>query len=265
MPVVHHRPGLSGSRQASCMACHPDGGNDGSAWGTMEGERRTLSLYGGVAGRGWLHQSGTHRDADEFVRVVVPERLGGAGLSDEDYEALANYLAYGIPRLQSPPVDEQAAERGGALFAQHCAACHSGETYSGGRPDSENPYGGGLEEGPLLVDVGTATDDARLILPSVFSSQFPPVTAQLYEQVRGDRDLGSSDPVQALLGFRPRPDRPRNQLRPPSLVNIWDNAVYFHDARFSELTEVVEYFNDYLNLELADGQVADLVAYLKTL
>ncbi|MCA9675285.1 MAG: hypothetical protein KC464_09645, partial [Myxococcales bacterium] len=82
-------PTLSGGRQAACAACHPDGGNDGTAWSTMEGERRTIGLWGGVAGRGWLHASATHRGVADFATTIVRERLGGTGLSAADEAALS--------------------------------------------------------------------------------------------------------------------------------------------------------------------------------
>ena len=258
-------PDLTASKQAACATCHPNGGHDGTVWATMEGERRTLSLYGGVAGRGWLHQSGTHQDITAFTDDIVKERLGGSGLSKEDEESLAEYIARHIEPLQTPTVDQNSAARGEMIFKASCAGCHAGEKFTGGRPDPENRWGGGIDAGPLLVDVGTATTTAGGILPNFFTDQLPPIAAQLYDQLRGDRTLGDDDPVQEITGFYPRPNRPRGQLRPTSLVAAWDYAAIFHDGRYGSLEEAVDYFLERFNTDLSDQERTDLITYLKTL
>ena len=117
-------PTLTEHREGGCVICHGDGGNDGSMWVMIDGERRTMSLRGGVGGRGWLKAKATNRDAREIADQFSRELLGGSGLSDPDLDALATYLAWGIPRLQAPPTDPQQVALGAALFAQHCSACH---------------------------------------------------------------------------------------------------------------------------------------------
>ena len=47
-------PTLTNHREGGCTICHGDGHNDGSMWVMLDGERRTMSLRGGVGGRGWL-------------------------------------------------------------------------------------------------------------------------------------------------------------------------------------------------------------------
>jgi cytochrome c peroxidase len=257
-------PGLTQSRLGACESCHPRGGADGSMWATMEGERRTMSLRGGVAGRGWLHASATHIDAAEFVHTVVTERFGGS-LGPEDEQALALYLAKGIATLQSPPVDEALAAEGKAIFATHCAGCHGGEKLTSGAPDPQSPLGGGLEAGPWLYDVGSATDDALVNLGPLFTQFFPEPERTLTEMVRGDRDLGPGDPLQAALDFRQRPPRPRGSLKAPSLVNVWDQVLFLHDGRESDLAGAVRFIAQSQGLELSDGEVAAVVEYLRTL
>jgi DNA-binding beta-propeller fold protein YncE len=258
-------PELSGSRQSSCVTCHPGGGHDGTVWGTMEGERRTLSLHGGVAGRGWLHQSGTHKDILEFVEIVVPERLGGSGLSPQDYNSLARYVGWHIPKLQAPAVDPAQAARGSQLFSKNCSGCHTGPTLTGGQPDSTDPWLGGSKAGPILTDIGTATSSAGVLIPSFFTSRLPAPANELYELLRGDRTLGSTDPAQEILGFRARPDRKRGDIRPPALTNVWDYSAFFHDGRYSKLEEVIDYLNSTLGLSLSEPDKHDLIAFLRTL
>jgi YVTN family beta-propeller protein len=258
-------PTLTGSRQASCASCHPNGGNDGTAWSTMEGERRTIGLWGGLAGRGWLHASATHRSGIDFATTIVKERLGGTGLSDPDVNALSEYLARGIPTVQRPRVDSGLAARGAAIFARSCASCHAGADYGDGRVDPADRFGGGEGDAPPLHDVGTATDWASVTLSDAYTHLFPPTAKRVLDALRGDRDLGPNDYVQTTLKFTPRPERKRGFFKASSLVNTYENVVHFHDGRFTELSEVVDYFDALLSLGLSTDDRVALVEYLKTL
>lgn len=255
---------ISASKIGACASCHPMGLTDGSIWGTMEGERRTTMLVGGLANRGWLHASGTHADVDEFIDIIVGERLAGS-LEAADHDALAEYLAVGIPALQSPPTDPDLVARGQELFETNCASCHMGERLTSGAPDPNSPFGGGLESGPLLFDVGTRTDSANAVLGTFFQSLLPEVDSMLLEQIRGDRDLGTGDWVQETLDFRPRPDRVAGQLKAPTLTGVSHNVIFFHDGRFDSLGDVVAYFDDFLGLNLSTDDRAALVEYLRSL
>jgi DNA-binding beta-propeller fold protein YncE len=257
-------PTLSASAQAACAACHPDGGADGSAWSTMEGERRTIPLWGGVAGRGWLHASATHRSVVDFATTIVKERLGGTGLSADDVHALSTYVARGIPELQRPAVDPALAARGAALFASDCAQCHV-DAKGGGHVDASDPYGGGTAAGPQLVDLDTATAWAGVTLSQAFTHLFPPVAKRVLDELRGDRALGDGDDVQNTLHFTARPNRARGKLKPPPLVDVYDAAVLFHDARFTSLDEAVGYLDQELALGLSADDKRALIAYLTTL
>jgi DNA-binding beta-propeller fold protein YncE len=258
-------PTLSKNREASCSACHPGGANDGTVWGTMEGERRTIGLFGGTAGRGWLHASATHQDSGEFATVIVTQRLGGTGLSDDDVSALSDYVAHGIPSLQRPAVDEALATKGQALFASRCTSCHAGAKHTSGKPDPSNALGGGGSDGPSLLDVGSATDWAGATLGVPFTNLFPPAPRQVLSALRGDRALGGDDVVQKTLQFTPRPDRPRGAFKAPALVNEWENALYFHDGRAASLEDAVRDIAPRVGPMPTDDEVNALVEYLKTL
>jgi YVTN family beta-propeller protein len=255
---------VSANRLGACASCHPDGSTDGSMWGTMEGERRTMSLRGGVGGRGWLHAQGTHIDALEFAEVIGAERLGGT-LGAADARALARYVAWGIPKLQAPATDRARVERGRAVFARACAGCHEGERTTSGNASSDSPWGGGSEKGPGLYDVGTATDDARVILAPFFESLFNPAEAAVLRAIRGDRDLGARDPVQKALDFRARPERKRAEFKAPSLTNVWDNAIFFHDGRYDRIEDAVHHIVTNLRLPLSPEDERDVVEYLRTM
>ncbi|MEZ4298236.1 MAG: c-type cytochrome [Polyangiaceae bacterium] len=257
-------PTLSATRLGACASCHPDGGTDGSLWGTMEGERRTMSLRGGVAGRGWLHAMGTHADAAEFASIIVKERLGGE-LSEADTMALARYVSFGIPQLQAPVTDGALAAKGKEVFGQKCATCHQGAQTTSGNADPNNALGGGAEEGPYLYDVGTFSEDSHVILGTFFESLFPPLEAKLFKELRGDRELGPDDFVQQTLDFRARPARKATEYKAPSLTNAWDSALYFHDGRYDDLGDVIDHLDKHLGLGLSAGEKAAVIEYVKTL
>ncbi len=244
-------PQLSSSRQASCATCHPDGGTDGSVWATVEGERRTMSLRGGVGGRGWLHASATHRDPHEFLEIVVTERLGGTP-DPETVEVLAEYVTSGIPKLQSPRTDPELVAEGKRVFGEKCAGCHAGPQFSSG-------------DGPDVFDVGTRTDNARALMGPFFESIFPALEAELLGALRGDRDLGPGDRAQEILDFTERPERRAGEFKAPTLVNAWDSVLFFHDGRFESMRDAVHHLNETLGLALSARELDAVVEYVKTL
>jgi len=257
-------PQLTTSRQAACATCHPDGGSDGSGWATVEGERRTMSLRGGVAGRGWLHASGTHQGIVEFAASVIEQRLGGAP-DAETVDALAKYVAFGIEKLQPPTVDETLAAAGEKVFAAKCSGCHQGATFGSGAPDPADEWGGGLDSGPQVYDVGTRSESAGMLFGNFFESIFPQSQSEMLKLLRGDRDLGSSDPLQPILDFDPRPDRKAGELKAPSLVGIWDQVVFFHDGRYDNLGDVIDHLDENLGLGLSADDKKAVIEYLRTL
>jgi len=55
------------------------------------------------------------------------------------------------------------------------------------------------------------------------------------------------------------------QFKAPSLVGVFDNAVFFHDASIDNLKDTISHISSLLHLNLSDGDVGDLEQYLKTL
>lgn len=60
---------------------------------------------------------------------------------------------------------------------------------------------------------------------------------------------------------------PEDRYRTSPLAGLWTHGSggYYHDGRFGTLLEVVEHYDEFLGLGLADGQKNDLVEYLKSL
>jgi DNA-binding beta-propeller fold protein YncE len=258
-------PELTAHREGGCTICHGDGHNDGSMWVMVDGERRTMSLRGGVGSRGWLKAKATNRDAREVADGLTRGLLGGSGLNDSDLDALATYVAWGIPRLQAPVTDPQLAAAGKQLFDQTCTACHVDAFTQLARRDQLPEFGGSTEPA-VLHDVGTRTDYAGASMGKAHQDLFKriPVFGEVFTAVVGDRAFTADDVVFTLLKSKPRPDRSAEEFKAPSLVNVWDNALFFHDGRFHELRQSVQYMSDVNNLELNDQQISALVEYLRT-
>ncbi|MGI9260795.1 MAG: hypothetical protein ACR2QR_02095 [Woeseiaceae bacterium] len=259
-------PELSAHREGSCNACHPRGGTDGSMWVTIEGERRTLNLRGGVGGRGWLHASATHPDAHEFVGVVTRERLGGTGLSETDLDAMARYLAWGIPRLQAPVTNPELVAQGETLFLEYCTECHQSAFDELDKQAHEKKPYGGAEGEPKLHGVGTRTRYAGAAMGEAFQALFAadPVRGPILKGVIGDRAFTQDDVVFEYLQSSPRPERPVGRFQAPSLVNVWDNALFFHNGQFNDLHDVVDYMIEENYLLITEGEADALVEYLRT-
>ena len=105
----------------------------------------------------------------------------------------------------------------------------------------------------------------RQLLGSFFESLFPPLDGMVLAEMRGDRDLGQGDFLQQTLDFRPRPARKASEFKAPSLVNVWDNVVYFHDGRFDDLADVIDHLDETLRLSLGADDKQAVLEYLRTL
>ncbi len=138
----------------ACASCHIDGTDDGLAWKTPRGERRTRFLRGEVADGpyGW---TGEHATLAEHIQTTT-KNLKGKGLPEADIAKLATYVA-SLPARnasRSPtPGPTPAAERGKAIFASaECNHCHS----DGGTDRQLHDVGtGGSFKTPTLASVGT--------------------------------------------------------------------------------------------------------------
>lgn len=115
----------------SCGSCHVDGREDGNVWNFDEGPRQTPSLAGRkLAETAPYHYSGQFPSMPEFIDITARERMGGAGVSPDDAEAISAYLS-SLPAADNPNATAQlsrAQAHGQQLFAQaHCDGCHGGD------------------------------------------------------------------------------------------------------------------------------------------
>ena len=63
---------------------------------------------------------------------------------------------------------------------------------------------------------------------------------------------------------------PDDSYRTSPFRALWDSnkihkGGFYHDGRFTTLSDVVEHYDKHLNLKLTDKEKKDLIAYLKTL
>jgi hypothetical protein len=60
---------------------------------------------------------------------------------------------------------------------------------------------------------------------------------------------------------------PDKSYRTAPLNGLWAHSKggFYHDGRFAQLIDVVNHYDEFLQLGLADGEKRDLVEYLKSL
>jgi hypothetical protein len=138
---------ISANGLVACAHCHPDGRDDDLVWSTPNGKRRTISLVGvGTASSfGW---DGRTRTLSEHIETTIKQRLGGAGLLDEDMSALVAY----VRTIQSP---QHATDATGlkSFEAAGCASCHVPSSELG--DDRVHDLGNGItKRTPRLAGLG---------------------------------------------------------------------------------------------------------------
>jgi hypothetical protein len=156
--VLFHRPT---DADLACASCHPEGRDDGHVWtfGDIEGvshpgERRTMSLAGGVSQRAPFHWGGEFPTGDDLVRSTFEHRMGGRALEPEQIDGLFTWLDGLRPVVTTTGADAAALERGRASFeARGCAGCHAGTALTNGALEVVRADGIPVKT-PSLVGVG---------------------------------------------------------------------------------------------------------------
>jgi cytochrome c peroxidase len=159
------------------------------------------------------------------------------------------------------------AKRGLKLFvgAAQCELCHSGPTFS-----DEEFHNNGL---PLLA--GSAPDTGR-------AAGIPVVLASIFNGIGPFSDQPTGE-TKDRLTYLPPPQSQLGAFKTPGLRNVALTAPYMHDGRFKNLEAVLAFYANgeedgrgqtlvgkregtmSLIPQLTHAQVADLVAFLKTL
>jgi cytochrome c peroxidase len=143
----------------------------------------------------------------------------------------------------SIPLVSSAAIRGKGLFDANCARCHSGELRN--RPlDHHQPLFSSVEvsernrTGLPLLRLGFRKSDGTVVFAETPDPGRGALTGEL-------TDL--------------------NAFEIPSLRGIRHTAPYFHDNSAPTLKELVEHYNEVLELGLTPEELDDLVSYLEVL
>ena len=152
------------------------------------------------------------------------------------------------------------------MFEQACVSCHMGSEFTSGTPVDGEPFGGSERDVmPTLYDIGTGQARSGVILGPPFAAIFPEPAGSLLLLLAGDRALGEDDIVGEILAFEPRPDRASGFFKAPTLVNIWDEALFLHNGRFDNLEDLIDYKNTFFSFSLSDAEKAALIEYLHTI
>lgn len=203
-------------------------------------------------------------DQDAVNRIMV--NLGGALAAYQRrlvrYDSPFDRFAAALAEDPDPALTADfpaAARRGLKLFVgeAQCTLCHSGPEFS-----NHAFHNLGL---PVAGHRDTGRERGlRRLVASPFNA------AGVYGNGGADAER---------LRFLPAPESLRGAFKTPSLRNVARTAPYFHDGRFATLEEAVRFYlqppegeilgerEGTLDLipDLSDRQVADLVAFLKTL
>jgi len=154
---------ISNDKRA-CASCHIDGRDDGLAWQTPKGPRRTRTIAGELTSAGpygWLGENATLED---HVKKTI-KNLGGSGLPDPELQALISY-ARSLPKPKPAMVkrddDNTLAVMGKGIFTSaECNNCHA----EGASDRTVHDVGtGGAFMTPTLSGVGSRkklTHDGR--------------------------------------------------------------------------------------------------------
>ena len=119
----------------ACASCHPDGRDDTLVWSSPKGPRQTPVLAGRLDGAAPFGWNGDAPDVHTHLIGTI-HRLGGTGLDGEDKEALVAYVRSMRPPPTARPLPEnEAVERGLAIFQSEEAGCASCHGVAGDVPD----------------------------------------------------------------------------------------------------------------------------------
>ncbi|WP_437967350.1 cytochrome C peroxidase [Sorangium sp. So ce260] len=222
----------------ACASCHPDGRDDALTWSTPEGPRQTPMLMGrldGTAPYGW---EGDKKDLEgHFARTL--SRLGGAGLTAEERDAIFAYL-----RGIEPPGD--AAD----LLVEERAAIVA------------VPPAGAADAGAMGASAAEA--GARAALAARGEALFHAREAGCSSCHVGDELTtdGARHDVRSATRFEAA-----RAFETPSLRFIGRSAPYYHDGRYPTLRALLDGVDGTMGhtAHLSAEERRALIAYLESL
>ena len=234
---------MSQRRWVSCSSCHPDGHHDGRVWQQPEGLRKTTALFG-MAHTHPLHYSADRDEVQDFEFTVRSPLMQGPGLIKG--AKLKQKVGYHKVELE-----ETTSGRSKDLdaLAIYCNSFDPGLSphLVGGKLSAQAERGRELF---FSKDVGCATCHSG-----------PYYTDSRLQKPYNLHDVGT--------GNDDKSERMGPLYDTPTLVGIYRTAPYLHHGKAKTLDEVLTTYNKNdkhgKTSHLNSGQVADLVAFLKSL
>lgn len=209
----------------ACASCHLEGDEDKLTWFVADGPRQTPTLAGRLLGTGPFNWAGSEAALQSNMDETI-ERMGGHGLAKAELAALETFLLTGLPERPNP----------------HRAPSGLTEQQVRGRELFQDPTvacaschsGDALTDGRNW-DIGTASP----------------------------AELMAREFVAAQSGKKPTPVT----FNTPSLRGLWHTGPYLHDGSAATLQDLLLRTDGAMGKtsHLTQGQLADLIAYLKTL
>jgi cytochrome c peroxidase len=195
---------------------------------------------------------------------IVYKIMANCGKSLEAYERLLVSRDAPFDRYVAGDFDalSASAKRGLKLFIGKagCDSCHKGETFT----DQDFHNTGVVQNDPLDFDNGRYLDVSRLDNPwngaGSYSDDPDAGTEKLRDIVKNESMIG--------------------QFRTKSLRHVAETGPYFHNGSAKSLTDVVRFYNEgggpaetfpgvkderLVRLNLTEGEIADIVEFLKSL
>jgi len=160
----------------ACASCHAEAGDDGHVW-TFDpiGPRRTQSLRGGILASAPFHWDGDMSDLKKLMGDVFTGRMSGPTLNAGQVSALGSWLDAQPALPRSKPQDDQAVQRGKALFADAalgCKSCHDGVLFTNNA--SVDVGTGKAFQVPALRDLGSRAPYMHTGCAKTLQARFDP-------------------------------------------------------------------------------------------
>jgi hypothetical protein len=249
-----------GGGALACVACHPDGREDGRTWTQLGSFRQTPLLADRLVGTAPYNWVGSSPTLEANIQQTVTERLNGRPLAASELHALSRFLLEGIRPVtkRAAPAPDLVA-RGAELFADEevgCAHCH---------PAQQNFTDGKRH------DVKFVTDAEKNSFAMTASTGFRRGTLFRVPTSTGSiRDLFASDAIRPEVPAKTAvPEAPRvpRKLDTPSLKHLAVSAPYLHDGQARTLMALLETNHDRMGetSQLSRDEREALVAYLESL
>lgn len=239
-------PMHSEANYVACASCHADGGgNDGQVWDFTqggEGLRNTTDLRGRAGmGQGLVHWSANFDEIQDFENPII-QLFGGTGLAQDGARP-------------NPPLGAPNAGRSQDL--DDLAAYVTSLAYTPRSPerDADGNLGEAAQRGKELFE--------RPELRCTECHASPQFTISALDRPLLF-DVGTLGP-----GAGSRLGGPLAGIDVPTLIGLWNGAPYYHDGSAPTLRGVFRgragTLEAQLTAQLDDAQLADLMAYLRSL